>query len=137
MSNQRKFKVGDYVMEKGSVREAVVILVDDTQLTSTFPYLVEYVEGGNRVFVAEREIEPIWPTSLYNKCHTFSKCHTFTLLPTSVDGQWLGDYDHSSRDEQKKKWKEEGRCEECGHLREMSIHGLLDCPYHPKPGGPQ
>ncbi len=35
--------------------------------------------------------------------------------------------------DQKKKWKEEGRCEECGTLRPMSIHGLLDCPDHPTP----
>ena len=51
----------------------------------------------------------------------------------------LGDYGHNSytSDDQKKKWKEEGRCEECGTLLPMSIWGLGECPNHPKPGGPQ
>lgn len=39
-------------------------------------------------------------------------------------------------EEDKKKRKEEGRCETCGELRPMSIHGLLDCPEHPTDTGP-
>ena len=34
-------------------------------------------------------------------------------------------------DEQRAKWKEEGKCEECGTLLPMSIHGLCECPSHP------
>lgn len=38
-------------------------------------------------------------------------------------------------EEEKKARKERGECEQCGTKREMSIHGLLDCPNHPKDPG--
>lgn len=36
-------------------------------------------------------------------------------------------------DDDRKRRKDAGECEECGMRREMSRHGLLDCPLHPKP----
>ncbi len=49
------------------------------------------------------------------------------------DNQTMPEWFFGSNEEQKKKWKEEGKCEECGLLLPMSIHGLGDCPQHPKP----
>ncbi len=57
----------------------------------------------------------------------------------NLDALYMGDYGYDSHvsDEQKQKWKNEGRCQECGTLLPMSIWGLGECPQHPKPGGPQ
>lgn len=63
---------------------------------------------------------------------------TYKQMALGAGAYFFGDYGHDSHsDDQKKKWKDEGRCQECGHLLPMSIWGLGECPYHPKPGGPQ
>jgi hypothetical protein len=58
-----------------------------------------------------------------------------TITPSQLDwsgvniGSWI-------TEEQQAKWRAEGRCESCGDLLPMSIHGLGECPKHPKPLDP-
>jgi hypothetical protein len=86
-----------------------------------------------------------------NKTVTLPNSYTITnvTLASSEDTQlsfqvddWLtaGSQDAWTgyvSDEERKKRKDAGECEECGTKREMSRFGLLDCPNHPKPAGPQ
>lgn len=64
---------------------------------------------------------------------------TITVTPDDVPKAWaawspaLFDVSTYSNDDQKKKWKEEGRCQECGTLLPMSVWGLGECPNHPAP----
>ena len=58
-----------------------------------------------------------------------------TLVPTlpvpqAFDYAWSYAGEYQSKREERKR---EGRCEECGALLPMSIHGLGECPSHPKP----
>jgi hypothetical protein len=45
---------------------------------------------------------------------------------------WYVDQNAWVDDKQRATWKAEGKCETCGELLPMSIHGLGECPKHPK-----
>lgn len=65
-----------------------------------------------------------------NEQLTFDDTHPDWLTSGSQE-QWTG----YVSDEERKRRRDAGECEECGTKREMSIHGLLDCPLHPKKPG--
>jgi hypothetical protein len=46
-----------------------------------------------------------------------------------LQGEWL--LEPAITDTVKTERKAAGQCEQCGTVRPMSIHGLLDCPNHP------
>lgn len=66
---------------------------------------------------------------------------TFEQLPAGAQNKdWfdinsfdINSFDSSPNKEVKAKRKAEGRCEECGELLPMSVHGLGECPQHPTP----
>jgi hypothetical protein len=70
----------------------------------------------------------------------FIKPHVPNLTLTGSGPGWLGTWGEQPEpvsDYQKKTWKDEGRCQECGTLLPISIWGLGECPNHPKPVGKQ
>jgi hypothetical protein len=50
----------------------------------------------------------------------------------SLPNGWYVDQNAWVDDKQRATWKAEGKCETCGDLLPMSIHGLGECPKHPK-----
>jgi len=61
--------------------------------------------------------------------------HAFDEDALQLSTYYLGDYPaaYGPSAEQVRQWKEAGCCQQCGYKLPMSVWGLGECPFHPKP----
>jgi hypothetical protein len=145
-----KFIVGDKVRVIANFNEPEAYVIEVAKAPGVLlPYKVEEVQSGVWYWCAENELELLHGVLPPGKPHVppptpqplftlptkgnYQASGAITFFDKDYDSHVRGYWSTTSNEEQRKKWKEEGRCEECGTLRPMSIWGLGECPNHPAP----
>ena len=133
---KRQFQKGDRVYIK-TVGQSGEITDVSSAPSATFPYYIMRDSGMGGLH-GDHELELISRTfaqhshvnltGAYGPGYSFSAADLNPDLPKPSQAQ-AG----SSYEDERKKRRENGDCEECGKPLPMSIHGLLECPDHPKP----
>lgn len=126
MEDSLNFKVGDLVKIKssGSFGQIVRLEAGDPEI-----YVVEV--GAARFWCSAAGLEIVAQSITSYGPLTWTDAVPATRINATMDGFWIGESDSEEKKKLREQRKKEGRCQECGDLLPMSIHGLLDCPKHP------
>ncbi len=124
-------KIGDYV-KTDSGRIGKIIDIDDKQI---YPYLVDC--GGFHCAYSAKELTIIHYSG-YGSPNTKIRRFDTSVNPTmqkleNVVDSLMQTSSNTGYETIRETRKKEGRCEECGELLPISVHGLGECKQHPKP----
>ncbi len=152
--SQQQFKVGDRVCKsidgpivpKGALGTIARIYVTTIKVNwdrgdiATYEFTDNEIEHATLQTAQQTGTVSLTPGSVWNAppnsvIKNLKAAHAAIWADSSITpiSDLIGSNYGYVSDEDRKKRKEAGQCEECGTLLPMSIHGMGECPHHPKP----